>query len=181
MRDQDILLLETRSALRAVQSACERHRNVRTLLLLDNLALVLLLTKGQTRSFLVLAVIRRVFGIANSANCNLVFRWVQFEVHHSDRGSRFYRAEYDLSECLLNRLRALQRQTMSSHSPHQAPSSSHVSTSPCHHATVSYRPGHHCRNTSLSCATNHCVNYRSSISCCSNTCFLCYSELCVSG
>ena len=42
--DENILLLETRS-LRAVQSACERHQNVRILFLLDNLALVLLLTK----------------------------------------------------------------------------------------------------------------------------------------
>ena len=46
VRDETILLLETRSALRAVQSACERHRNVRKIFLLDNLALVLLLTKG---------------------------------------------------------------------------------------------------------------------------------------
>ena len=40
------------------------------------------------------------------------------------------------SMCSLNRLRVLQRQTMSSHSPHQAPSVSLVSTSPCHYMTV---------------------------------------------
>ena len=40
VRVEDILLLEKRSALRAVQSACERHRNVRILCLLNNLALV---------------------------------------------------------------------------------------------------------------------------------------------
>ena len=40
VRVEDILLLETRSALRAVQSACERHRNVRILCQLNNLALV---------------------------------------------------------------------------------------------------------------------------------------------
>ena len=52
VRDEDTLSLKTRSAHRAVQSACERHRNLRTLFLLDSLALVLLLTKGRTRSFL---------------------------------------------------------------------------------------------------------------------------------
>ena len=51
MRDEDILLLETRSALQAVQTACERHRNVRETFLLDNLELVLLSTKGRTRFF----------------------------------------------------------------------------------------------------------------------------------
>ena len=35
----------------AVQSACERHQNVRKLFLLDNLALVLLLSKGQNAVF----------------------------------------------------------------------------------------------------------------------------------
>ena len=63
VRDEDILPLEARSALRAVQCACERHRNVRILQLLDKLALVLLLTKGRTRSFLVLTVFRRTYGI----------------------------------------------------------------------------------------------------------------------
>ena len=41
-----------------------------------------------------------------------------------------------LPKCLLNRLRVLQRQSMSSLVPHFAPSSSRVSTSPCHHMTV---------------------------------------------
>ena len=40
-----------RGPLRAVQSACERHRNVRMLVLLDDLALVLLWTKGRTGVF----------------------------------------------------------------------------------------------------------------------------------
>ena len=57
------------SALRAEQSACERHRNVGVLFLLDKLALVLLLKNGRTRSFPVLAVIRRTCGIAYRANC----------------------------------------------------------------------------------------------------------------
>ena len=48
VRDKDILLPETRSALRAVQSPCERHRDVPVLFLLASLALVLLLTKGRT-------------------------------------------------------------------------------------------------------------------------------------
>ena len=79
------------------------------------------------------AVIRRPFGIAHRANCYLVFRWVPSEVNYSDRVSRFYDADYDPTRCLLNRSCVLERQSMSSHSPHQAPSSSFVSTSPCHH------------------------------------------------
>ena len=54
--------------------------------------------------------------------------------------------------------------------------SSHDSTS-----RESYRPGHHSRNTSLSCATKHCVSYRSSIPYNRNTRLLCGSGLCVSG
>ena len=50
------LLLEARFVLRAVQCAKERHLNVRILFLLDNLALVVLLIKGRTRSFPDLAV-----------------------------------------------------------------------------------------------------------------------------
>ena len=57
-------------------------------------------------------------------------------MNYSDRGSPFYDADYDPSKCLLNRLRVLQRQSMSRHSLHQAPSSFLVSTSPCHHMTV---------------------------------------------
>ena len=102
--DEDILLIETRSALRAVQSACERHRNARKLFLHDNLALVLLLTRRRTRSFLVLAVIRRKYGIAYRANC-LFFQWVPSDVNYSDRASRFYDADYDFSKCFFNRLR----------------------------------------------------------------------------
>ena len=104
--------------------------------MLDNLALVLLLTKGRTLSFHVLAVIRRIYGIAYRANCDLVFRWVPSEVNYSDRGSRFYDADYDPLKCLLNRLRVLQRQSMSSLAHHQAPFSSLVTTSPCHHMAV---------------------------------------------
>ena len=42
---------------------------VRRVFLLDNLALVLFLTKGRARSFHVLAVIRRIYGIAYRTNC----------------------------------------------------------------------------------------------------------------
>ena len=138
-------LFEARSAFRAVQCSCERHQNVPMLFLLDNLVLVLLLTKGRVRSFLVLAVIRRIYGIAHRANCCLVFRWAPSEVDYSDRGSRFYDADCDLSECLLSRLRALQQQSLSSRAPHQASSSSFVSTSPCHHMAASLvNPVDHC-------------------------------------
>ena len=68
VRDDGIFLLETLSAARAVQCACERHRNVRILFLLDNLAMVLWLTRGRTRSLPVLAVIRRINGTAFRAN-----------------------------------------------------------------------------------------------------------------
>ena len=61
--DEDTMLLETRSALRAVQSACEE---------IEMCALVLLLTKGRTRSFPVLAVIRRI-SIRNSTPCQMLF------------------------------------------------------------------------------------------------------------
>ena len=60
VRDEDIWPFETRSALRSVHSAW----NVRFLFLLDNVALVLLLTKGRTLSFPVHALIRRIYGIA---------------------------------------------------------------------------------------------------------------------
>ena len=83
-----------------------------------------------------LAVIRRIYGIVYRDNCYLVFRWVPSEVNNSDRGSRFYHDDHDPSKFLLNRLAVLQRQSMSSHSPHRAPSSSLVSTSPCHHMRV---------------------------------------------
>ena len=163
VRDEDMLSLETRSALRAVQSAFARHRNVRILHLLDNLALVLLLTKGRTRSFPVLAVIRRIHGIAYCANCDFVFRWVPSEVNYSDRRSRFYDAEYDPSKCVLNRLRVLQQQSMSSLSSCQRITmSSHTNTS-----REFNRRGQCSRNTSISCATCH-----------SNACFLCGSGLC---
>ena len=112
VRDEDTLLLETRSARRAVQSSCEKHRHVRVLFLLDNLALILLLTKGRTWSFPMLAVIRRIHGIAYHANRYLVFRWVLLEVNYSDRGSRFSDADYDPAKCLLNRLCVLQQQSM---------------------------------------------------------------------
>ena len=60
------------------------------------------------------------------------------DVNHSDRGLRSYDADYDPSKFLLNRLFFffLQRQSMSSPAPRQAPSSTLVSTSQCHHMTV---------------------------------------------
>ena len=51
VRDEDISLLEARSVLGLVQCACERRRNVRIRFLLENLALVLPLTKRRSRSF----------------------------------------------------------------------------------------------------------------------------------
>ena len=93
-----------------MQTACEKHRNVR---IFSCSTIWHWLTKGRPRSFPVLAVIRRMH-----------------------RGSRFYDADHDPSKCLLNRLHVLQRQSMSSPAPHQAPPSSLVSTSPCHRMTV---------------------------------------------
>ena len=81
----------------AVQSACERHRNVRVLFLLDKLALVLLLTKGRILSSPVLAVIRLIHGFAHRASCYLVFRSVPPEVNYICRGSRFCDADNDPS------------------------------------------------------------------------------------
>ena len=119
MRDEDILLLKARSALRAVQCACERHRECACTFLARHFGI---------------GSVGLKYGIAYRANCYFVFRWVPSEVNYSDRGSRFYDA--DPCECFLNRLRLLQRQSMSSAVPHQAPFKSLVCTSPCHHMTV---------------------------------------------
>ena len=69
VRDEDILPLEARSALPAVQCACERHPNVRILFLLGNLASVVVVDQG----FLVLALIRSIHGIAYCAKLSFGF------------------------------------------------------------------------------------------------------------
>ena len=158
--DKDILLLETRFALRAVQYVSERHRNVRVPLLLDNLVLVVLLTKERSR---------HPSYIRNRIPCqrSFVFRWAPSEVNYSDRGSRFYDADFDPSKCLLIRLRVLQRQSINSHSLHQTPPSSLVSTTPCQYTTTrlvrSIDLGSAAETPVPSCAINHCVSYRSSM------------------
>ena len=68
VRDEDILPLEARSALPAVQCACERHPIVR----IPGIGCVV------DQGFLVLAVIRSICGIAYRANCHWFsdgFRW----------------------------------------------------------------------------------------------------------
>ena len=73
VRDEDIFLLETKSALRAVQSACDRHQKKTCARQIGTGSVV---DKGRTRSFPGLAVIRRIVGIACRPNCYLFFSMV---------------------------------------------------------------------------------------------------------
>ena len=60
---EDILLLEARACEKAVRRfVCGVFgADVRQLVLLDNMSLVLTLSRGRTRSFAVLVVIRKIF------------------------------------------------------------------------------------------------------------------------
>ena len=157
---EDILLLEARSAIRAVQSASQLHQNVRILFLLDSLALVLVLTKYRTLSFLVLVVIRRFYGIAHRANWYLAFRWVPSDVNYSDRELRCHDADYDQFKCLLNGFCALPQYSPSSIAPHETPLSCPVSTSSHPHV-----PSH------LVNSADQCTSSETPISCVAQSSF----------
>ena len=81
------------------------------------------------------------------------FRWVPSQVNHSDRGSRFYDADYDPSKCLLSRLRVLQHALRTMH---------HPALLPVHH-------GHH-TTASLVNSADQCGTAESPVSLVLQTC-----------
>ena len=100
-RDEDLLLLEARSALRAVQCACDRHQNVRILFFSRQFGVGFGVNQGKNA---VSSCACRHSSLCNRIPCklSLVFRWP--------------------SQCLLSRLRVLQQQSVSSLAPHCAAS-----------------------------------------------------------
>ena len=77
VRDEDILRLEARSALRAVQCACERYWNVRTLFLLDTLALGFAVDQGKNVVFSFSCSHLSHMWNRTPANCHLVLRSIR--------------------------------------------------------------------------------------------------------
>ena len=89
---ENILILEARSALRAIErlAACEPGRNLRQLLLVDNLGLALSMDRCRSKNFKLLAILRRVSSLRLCKNIRLAVRWIPSEANPADAPSRIY-------------------------------------------------------------------------------------------
>ena len=61
---------------------------IRQLFLLDNMSLVLCLSRGRARSFEVLVVIRKIYSYCMARGVRPYFRWIPSELNSSDDPSR---------------------------------------------------------------------------------------------
>ena len=89
-RVEDIMLLEARACEKGVQRlVCGVYGlKIRQLFLLDNMSLVLCLSRGRARSFEVLVVIRKIYSYCMARGVRPYFRWIPSELNSSDDPSR---------------------------------------------------------------------------------------------
>jgi len=87
---ENILVLEARACEKAIQRlACGVFGlNIRQLVLLDNMSLVLSLSRGRSRSFGLLVVMRRIYSYCLARGIRLYVRWIPSELNSSDEPSR---------------------------------------------------------------------------------------------
>ena len=130
VNDRESFFAQARSILYGVRHAENIYLQRRLLILSDNLALVLALCKGRSKSFTLLSVMRRTFASSFRAGFVLPFRWIPSELNDSDNGSRFFDRSYDPSKSLFHVL--AQRLTRSSFSLADGPTTSQDQTKPAH-------------------------------------------------
>ena len=106
-REENIIILEARSILYAVQYAESKYPPGRLLILSDNLALVLALCKAQKTHSQTLKTFYIAFSHASYLCVWFLggflssFRWmIPSELNYSDKGSRFFDRDYDPSKSL---------------------------------------------------------------------------------
>ena len=89
---EDIMLLEARADLRELERTVftELRRNMRQLMLCDNLGLTLAIERCRSRSYKILMVIRRIAGLCLARNIRLSIRWLDSETNPADESSRFF-------------------------------------------------------------------------------------------
>ena len=91
-RSEHINLLELRAALHAVQWRCRRasYRDFRTMLLIDNQAILAVIAKGRSSSKKVNNLLRRLAALCCTLNIYLLVCWVDTVDNPADEASRLF-------------------------------------------------------------------------------------------
>ena len=89
---EDTTPLEARAVLRGLEGIAftELGRNLRQLMLCDNLGLTFAIERWRTRSYKTLMVIRRIAGVSLARNIRLSIPWMASETNSADEPSRFF-------------------------------------------------------------------------------------------
>ena len=100
MFHDDILVLEARAVLKAAyRIAHSAHgRNCHAVVLVDNMSVVLAMSRYRAKTFKLLVMIRRLASIALARGIRFHLRWIPSEFNYSDEGSRRYDAVIDRSK-----------------------------------------------------------------------------------
>ena len=102
LRDDGILILEARAvlkaALRVAHSTHGRHCHV--VILVDNMSVVLAMSRFRSKDYKLLVMIRRLASISLARDIKFHLRWIPSEFNYSDEGSRRYDAVIDRSKDL---------------------------------------------------------------------------------
>ena len=104
--DHDIHRLEAGALVKAAEPSSHSQpvHDCRTLLLSDNLSIVLCFTRGRSRDFRVLTQIKRFASVCLARNTRISIRWIRSEYNSSDRGSREHDSANDPTKSLVDHL-----------------------------------------------------------------------------